>query len=277
MTSHILLASGLPLALLLMALHTPPSQAQEAPRTWLQLQGAHDSWRFNSLGPSGPSSLQSEAQLGLPRRKLDPGISIGRLIGQRWRIEVERTSARRAGQTLLAADTDINGVTFLGGAALETEVGWTTTQVLGGWTFWREDALEAGLRMGGQWLKVSQRFQGTGTVFNFTPPGPVTSAPGPRETRNDDVAPIGLFGLFGSWAPAPAWRVHARAEVGAPGIYRQVSVGAQWRANRHLALGLGYRHTRADLDVLFGFIGCCSRLGVDSTMQGPTFSVELAF
>ena len=234
--------------------------------------GASTPW-----APSGPSSLQSDSELGLPRRKPDAGVTIGRLIGQRWRIEVERNWARRAGRAVLAADTDVNGVTFLGGTALETEVGWTTTQVLGGWTFWREGTHEAGLRMGGQWLKVSQRFQGTGTVFSFTPPGPVSSAPGARETRNDDVTPIGLFGLFGNWAPAPPWRPHARAEVGAPGIYRHVSVGAQWRANRHLALSLGYRHTRADLDVIFGFIGCCSRLGVDSTMQGPTVGVELGF
>ena len=277
MTPSCRLASGLALALLLTALQTHAAQAQEAPRTWLQLQGAYDTWRFSSLAPTGPSSLQSDAQLGLQRRKLDPGLTIGRLIGQRWRIEVERTTARRSGQTQLAADTDVNGVTFLGGSALQTEVGWTTLQVLGGWTFWREDALEAGMRMGGQWLRVSQRFQGTGTVLTFTPPGPLTSAPGPRETSNEDVAPIGIFGLFGSWAAAPPWRMHGRVEVGVPGTYRHVSVGAQWRANRHLALGLGYRHTRANLDLVFGLIGCCSRLGVDSTIHGPTFSVDLGF
>ena len=184
MIAFIRLAVVLPLALLLTALHAPPSEAQDVPRTWLQLQGAHDSWRVNTLGPSGPSSLQSDSQLGLPRRKLDSGVSIGRLIGQRWRIEVERSWARRGGQTVLATDTNINGLTFLGGTTLETEVSWTTTQVLGGWTFWREGTQEAGPRMGGQWLKVSQRFQGTGTVFSFTPLGPLTSAPGPRETRS---------------------------------------------------------------------------------------------
>ena len=85
---------------------------------------------------------------------------------------------------MLATDTNINGLAFLGGTALETEVSWTTTQVLGGWTFWREGTQEAGLRMGGQWLKVSQRFQGNRMVFSFTPPGPLTAAPGPRETRS---------------------------------------------------------------------------------------------
>ena len=33
----------LPLALLLTALHAPPGQAHDVPRTWLQLQGVHDS------------------------------------------------------------------------------------------------------------------------------------------------------------------------------------------------------------------------------------------
>ena len=277
MTAPCRLASHLTLGLLLVALHAPPAQAQDAPRTWMQLQGAHDSWRFNSLSPAGPASLQSDSQLGLQRRKLDKGIRLGRLIGQRWHIEVERGWARRNGRTVLAADTDINGHNFLAASVLETEVGWTTTQVLGGWAFCGQDQLEAGLRVGGQWLKVSQRFQGTATVLSFTPPGPVVSAPGPHESRNDEVAPIGIFGLFGHWAAAPGWLLQARAELGAPDRYRKLSVGVQWRANRHLALGLGYRHTRADLDITWGFIGCCTRLGVDSTIQGPTLSVDLGF
>ena len=70
----------------------------------------------------------------------------------------------------------------------------------------------------------------------------------------------------------------ARAEFGVDGAsYRKLSAGVQWRATPHLSLGAGYRHGSANLDVLFGFIGCCTHLVLDYQAHGPALSLDLSF
>jgi hypothetical protein len=269
-------------SLLLMSLAVLPALAAGEPRTWLQLHGTDARWRLStdagSLYASNPGTLVStEGELGLPTRKAIPGIAFGRLIGERWRIEVEHTSARRRASTVLGGDLRRGETTFLAGTALEADVGLSTLRVNGGWAAWQTDSAQAVLLIGGQWLKISQRLNGTATVDVF-PPGsasPVPGPPGPRSVDSSDLTPVGLLGLQLQWQPAPAWRVLGRAEAGAQ-QYLQLSAGAQWWPARNLALGAGYRLMRAELDSSFCFIGC-SRFVSNLRIHGPQLSATLAF
>ena len=85
------------------------SEAPTEPRTWLQLQATSATWRMQTRGDyyfsrQSKPPLQLESELGLPERGTISGIAFGRRIGQRWRIELEHTSSRRRGGTLLQRD-----------------------------------------------------------------------------------------------------------------------------------------------------------------------------
>lgn len=269
-------------ALLLMNLVAASALASGEPRTWFQLHGTDARWRMStdsgSLYASNPGTLVStENELGLPARKAIPGITFGRLIGERWRIEVEHTSARRRASTVLGSDLQRGEYTFVAGSTLEADVGLSTLRVNGGWTAWQTGQVQAVLLIGGQWLKISQRLNGTATVDGYPPgnPNPVPGPPGPRSVDTSDLTPVGLLGLQVQWQPAPAWRVQGRVEAGAE-QYLQLAAGAQWWPTRHVALGAGYRFMRAELDSTFCFIGC-SRFVSNFRIHGPTLSATLAF
>jgi hypothetical protein len=237
-------------ALLLLGLPHAPAWAAEEPRTWLELRATDGHWRMSidsgSLYSNNAGALVStESELGLPARKTVPGIAFGRLIGQRWRIEIDHSSARRRASTVLASDVKRGEYTFLAGTPLEADVGLSTLRINGGWAAVKTDTTQAVLLLGGQWLRISQRLNGTAT------PGP----PGPRSVDSSDLTPIGLLGVLGQWQPAAQWRLQARAEVGTEKVV-QFNAGAQWRPTPHLALGAGYRFMRGEPNSTFCFIGC---------------------
>jgi hypothetical protein len=267
-------------ALLLCGLYGTATAADE-PRTWLRLHATGATWDVNSSSGvnffnNPPSSALEDSTLGLPQRKAIPGLGFGRRIGQRWRIELDYTTARRRGSALLAGDLQVEGIRYLAGTRIESDQTLATLRINGGWSFYQDPQLEAGLLIGGQWLRLSQRLSGTATFNTFVPPNPnpVPSAPTPLRTVSKDTAPVWSLGAWGSWAPADAWRLNARAEVGP---VRELSVAAQWWWNRHLALGAGYRAIQGKVDERFCFISCGGQLKLDYRIHGPTLSVDLAF
>lgn len=249
--------------------------APAEPRTWFQLHGTAATWRLQTRGddtavyPDTP--LQTETDLGLPRHHAITGLGFGRRIGQRWRIELDYESVRREGTAVLGSDVVAGGVVFAGGSTLRSAIGLRTLRVNAGWSLLMTEDSEAGIVLGGQWFEISRKFDGQGRQVYADP----ASAIGPQSSSSGDLAPVLLVGLFGSQALAPDWRLNARAEFGLGGGYRHGVVSAQWRALPNLALGVGYRYTRADLDVLFGFVACCSRLLVDYRTHGPAFTADL--
>lgn len=269
-------------ALMLLCVLAAPAQATGEPRTWLQLHGTDAHWRLSidsgSFYANSPGTLVStENELGLPTRKVIPGLAFGRLIGERWRIELEHTSARRRASQVLGSDLKRSEVTFLAGTPLEADVGLSTLRINGGWAAWQTDTAQAVLLIGGQWLKISQRLNGTATVDQAPPggPAPMPGPPGPRTVDTSDLTPAGLLGLQAQWQPAPAWRVQGRAEAGAE-QYLQLSAGVHWWPARNVAIGAGYRFMRAELDSTFCFI-VCSRFVSNFRIHGPTLSATLAF
>lgn len=269
-------------ALTFMCALAAPALAAGEPRTWLQLHGTDARWRMSTdsgnFYANNPGTLVSaENELGLPTRKTIPGISFGRLIGERWRIEIEHTSARRRADNVLTADLRRGEATFLAGTTLEADVGLSTLRINGGWAAWQSDSVQAVLLIGGQWLKISQRLSGTATVDTAPPgsPNPAPGPPGPRSLDTSDLTPVGMLGLQAQWQPMPGWRVQGRAEAGVE-QYLHLSAGLQWWPVRHVALGAGYRFMRAELDSTFCFIGC-SRFVSNFRIHGPTLSATLAF
>ena len=249
------------------------------PRTWLQLQATAATWRLQTrgdyfFGQQSAPPLQLESELGLPERGTIGGIAFGRRIGQRWRFELEHTTSRRRGSTLLRRDVAADGVTFKAGTPIQSDVKLATLRVNGGVSLLMSSEAEVGLSFGGEWVSLARRFDGSG-VRDFAPP---QQAPSAQRTSASDIAPIPMLGLYGHYAFAPAWRVTGRAELGVDGAsYRKLNLGVQWRATPNLALGAGYRHASANLDVLFGFIACCSRLALEYQARGPTLSLDLSF
>jgi hypothetical protein len=265
--------------MLLCALQGAATAAEE-PRTWFQLNATGASWRMDFTPGSSfidkPNSSFNDDTLGLPRRKAIPGIGFGRLIGERWRIEIDYGSARRRGSAVLASNLQLEGDTFLAGTRIESDVELGALRVKGGWAFYKDPQAEAGVLIGGQWIRLKQRLSGTAVFDTFPPPNfnPVPSAPRPRSQASTDAAPVFLVGAWGSWKPADAWRLNARAELG---DVRELALGAQWWLNRNLGLGAGYRTVRGKPDVQFCFISCGGQLQLDYRIHGPTLSVDVAF
>lgn len=279
-TLHAMPAKALALFALLAFAPWHAAQAQPAPaplaepRTWLQLQAVAGTWQQRSRGDQSVlfgntqngTPFSAEDDLGLSRHRVLPGLSFGRLIGQHWRIEVEHSSARGSGTTVLSRPLAVDGTVFPAGSTLRSDLGLSTLGVLGGWSGSPGPASEAGVLLGGQWVRVSRRFQSAGSTSNPA-----------LESGAADSAPMPVLGLFGRHRLAADWRASGRFTVGKSGNY-QLTAGAQWQANRHLALDLGYRVTRHKLDEQsVSFIGCCDRLVLDARIHGPMLATTLAF
>ena len=170
----------------------------------------------------------------------------------------------------MAAD----GVRFRAGTPIQSDVTLATLRVYGGVSLLMSTEAEFGLTFGGDWVELARRFEGSGVPDFATP----QQAPSAQRTSSKDTAPVPILGLYGHYALTSAWRLTGRAEFGVDGAnYRKLQMGVQWRATPNLALGASYRHGSANLDVLFGFIGCCTHLVLDYQAHGPALSLDLSF
>ncbi len=257
---------------------TATAQTSAAPRTWFQLSETFASWKMQtrsdvSIFPAPAASpVQVEDTLGASRRSAITGLQFGRLIGERWRVEVEHTRSRRDGQATLGADLDMGGTTYLRGTVLKSDVSLTTLGVNGGVTLLQQESNELGLLFGGFWLRSNIRsngFVGTGVV------GSTTSFPSQSEGGGTTALPV--LGGYGAWALGPTWRIQTRAEFGVGGD-RHARVGAnlRWQPQRNLALDLGYRFIKTRVDVSYSFIGT-THLQINYQAHGPALTAVLAF
>lgn len=216
--------------------------------------------------------IQVEQTLGAPRHDAITGLQFGRLIGERWRVEVEHTRARRQGQTTLDADLDVGGVTYLRGTALQSKLGLTTLGVNGGVALLKSEPTELGLLFGGFWVRTSLRSDGF-TASGVT--GSSTASPYRNEGGGTTALPV--LGGYGAWAWGPDWRLQGRAEFGVGSDrHARLIADARWQAHRNLVFGLGYRYVKTHVDVTYSFIST-TRLQLNYQAHGPALSAELAF
>ncbi len=254
---------------------TPTSTA---PRTWLQLSQTFASWKMQTRTDAGilpnPSlaPIAVEGTLGAPRHSPITGLQFGRLIGERWRVEVEHTRSRRHGQATLGTDLDIGGVVYLGGTVLQSDLSLTTLGINGGAALLKNEAAELGLLFGGFWLRTNLRtdgLSGTGVVGS-----PTTF---PNRTDGGGTAALPMLGGYGSWAAGPDWQLQSRAEFGVGGDrHARLVANARWQPQRNLAVNLGYRYIKTRVDVRYTFI-TSNHLQIDYQAHGPVLAAELAF
>lgn len=216
--------------------------------------------------------IQVEDTLGAPRCSPITGLQFGRLIGERWRVEVEHTRSRRDGQATLTADLDVGGVTYLRGTRLQSDLGLTTLGVNGGAALLKNEANELGLLFGGFWLRTNLRtdgFSGTGVVGSTT-----TLA---NRSSGGGTTALPVLGGYGAWAVGPEWGLQGRAELGVGGDrHARLVANARWQPQRNLALNLGYRFIKTRVDVSYSFIST-TRLQINDQAHGPVLAAELAF
>ncbi len=248
-------------------------------RTWFTVQGVAATWRSQwrsdgVLGSHSGPALQAESELGVQRRKLLPGLAFGRRIGQRWRIEIERSDSQRSGSTLLSQALKVDGTTFAAGTRLDSSFELKVLTVNGGWSPLLTDSDEVTLLLGGEWITTERRLQGTQQIQGA--PGQPPLASFAVSTNTGDAAPVPLLGVVGQHALNDGWRVQGRATLGKGGSF-QLTAGGQWQPLRFMVLGLGYRVTRYKLDEVFTVVGCCASLSLNATIHGPMATASLAF
>ncbi len=264
----------------LSALYSNAAQAQTsaAPRTWFQLSETFATWKMQTRSDVGLfqgaalAPIQVEDTLGAPRHSPITGLQFGRLIGERWRVEVEHTRSRRHGQATLGTDLDVGGVTYLRGTVLQSDLSLTTLGINGGAALLKNEAAELGLLFGGFWLRTNLRsdgFSGTGVV------GSPTTFPNRNEGGGTTALP--MLGGYGSWAAGPDWQLQSRAEFGVGGDrHARLVANARWQPQRNLAVNLGYRYIKTRVDVRYTFI-TSNHLQIDYQAHGPVLAAELAF
>lgn len=248
------------------------------PRTWLQLSQTFASWKMQTRTDVGilpnPSlaPFAVEETLGAPRHSPITGLQFGRLIGERWRVEVEHTRSRRHGEATLGADLDMGSVVYLRGTSLQSALSLTTLGVNGGAALLKNEATEVGLLVGGFWVRTNLRtdgFSGSGVV------GSTTTFP--NRTNGGGTAALPMLGGYGAWAAGADWQLQSRAEFGVGGDrHARLGANARWQPQRNLALNLGYRYIKTRVDVRYTFI-TSSHLQINYQAHGPVLAAELAF
>ena len=268
------------LTALLTTLLCSASQAQTtaAPRNGFELTGVAATWQMQTrsdyltFGPASTAPpVDVESTLRAPRRGNITGLSFGRLIGERWRVEVAHSRSQRSGLATLGADLDVGGITYLSGTVLASDIKLTTLAVNGGLALIKNEGAELGLSLGGMWTRTSLHTDGITAYASGAVPANRYASDG------GDTVPTLLLGGFGHWDWGPHWRLQGRAAFGVDGErHSQLSVAAQWRPNPHLGIGLGYRYTETELDMTHSFIGT-SRLQLKYRAHGPMLSMALGF
>ena len=255
-----------------------PAWSQAGPagldqRTWLQLDATAARVRSVSQSydifdtPYAPP-VDTEQTLGTPRSGTVWAGAFGRRIGERWRIEFGLARERRDGSTVLAQDTNVDGIVYAGGSTLRSRTQLRQWRVQGGFSFLLSDTAEAGLSFGGHGLTLARQLRGT--PAGSSPPDRVVD----DSLREGVVLP--LLGLYGTVALAPSWQLAGRLDLTPGEDYAAASATLLWRAAPNLAIGLGYQVLEANIDVTWGFL-FVDRTVLDYRRHGPTLSVLLGF
>lgn len=252
-------------------------------RNWIQLYGVAATWELNSVansfGIGTNAQFNAESDLGLPRHRPYTGVQLGRRIGERWRVELDYGWGRRKGSRTLGSDLDADNVRYAAGSMLQSQVTLTTLRVTGGWSMVQTEQVEAGLLIGGHHVQLSRHLQGQGQSLSLLPPPPGASGPPPVQASASDGSDSVIWplaGAFVSYQWTPAWRLGARL-LFTNSHNVQWQAQAEWKIDRHWSVAAGYLQARHNIDGVSCFIGCSPRYLIDSLIQGPSLTFQLAF
>jgi hypothetical protein len=251
-------------------------------RFWLQAQVLNASLDTSAQASSGfgatvGTRLALEDEFGLARRKSVPVLSGGMRIGQRWRMEIETLELKRSGPPVKTTRAiSILESTYPVGTDLRATFNLQSTRFGAGYSAYQSETAEFGLVFG----LLSSAFKFGLEAANL-PNGGSGFAAVTTQTQTDLLA---MLGVSGRWALAPDWILSARLETGrdpfgggSDATASNASVNLAWRATPQVALSVGLRHFRGEIDFRDGFIVVFNRTQASYKFSGVTLGVSVGF
>jgi hypothetical protein len=251
-------------------------------RFWLQAQALNASLDTSAqatsrfAGSTG-TRLALEDEFGLARRKTVPVLSAGMRIGQRWRMEIESLEVKRSGPPVKTT----REISFLEsnypvGTDLRATFNLQSTRFGAGYSAYQSETAEFGLVFG----LLSSAFKFGIDAANL-PNGGAGFAAVTTQTQTDLLP---MLGLAGRWALSPDWILSTRLETGrdpfgggSDATASNASLNLSWRATPQVALSLGLRHFRGEIDFRDGFIVVFNRTQASYKFSGVMLGVSVGF
>jgi hypothetical protein len=198
------------------------------------------SGRFDSAAGAAGTPFNLEYDFGMTPRQRQPRMELIFRLRERSRLRVDFFDLSRTSTQTLARPIVFGNHTFLTNDVVNSEFDWRQTDFTYTYSLVRNDRLELGFGPGVHLLQT----EAIGSV--------------PVRAIREEFSGAGVFGtlaLDGTWRINRRWALTARAQYfdlrvsGQEGTLGNYRGELQYRAERHLALGLGFEGLRTRLDI----------------------------
>jgi len=228
--------------------------------------------RFDATAiPRPGTEVRLEDELDLAERKGTSYVDLGMRLGERWRLELEYYSLERSATKALGREVHFGDFTFPLGADVDSRFDSTVYRLTGGWSFIKHDRGEAGVALGLHVTDFKVQLSGQGND--------ILAGVGFRVEERKQQVPLPTLGLFGSYVVTPQVLLRGRADYLSfndgryDGRLLNWLAAADWRFDRHIGAGLGYRYVDYKLrSTASDFTG-----EVRYAFRGPTIFVNVGF
>ncbi len=218
------------------------------------------------------TELVLERELGLPRRERATSALLGLRFGGAWRLELEHYKLQRQARArALETEFVFDGTVFDLALLVDSEFDSTVMRASLGYAFVDRPTLEAGVLVGVHATDFRLALRGEARLNDDTLRV--------QQAVADKLLPLPTAGAFVAWAPSPAWRLSARADLlalkarGYRGELLHLQAQALWQFSRWAGLGAGWRHV--DYDIKGSGSGFAGR--VHYRFAGPLVFLEAGF
>jgi len=227
--------------------------------------------RFDATATSRPGTeINLEDELDLNDRKGTPYIDLGMRLGDNWRIEFEYYQLKRSATKTISRQIDWGDTTFPIGATLNTTFDSTIYRLTGGWSFIKNQQMEAGVSFGLHVTDFETQLSGQGT-------GPLGL--GFQREAHDQLVPLPTLGLFGTYMVTPKLALRGRVDYLSlnyedyDGRLMNWMGVLDWRFTPNFGVGAGYRY----VDYKVGATKSNFNGEVRYNFKGPTLFVNMGF
>jgi hypothetical protein len=208
--------------------------------------------------------FNAEQILGLTDEVYQPRFEIMFRLEDRGRLRVDFFDLRRNGASVLDEQLQYGDQTFVLGDKLVSTFDWRQMDLTYTYSFLRTEHFELGAGAGVHLIEAYASVEVPST---------------PNRDEFSGAGPFATLALDGTWAISQRWAISARAQ------YLNLSVGSltgtlgdyhgdvQYRWRRHMAFGLGYERSQAQLQVRNEDPSGVLQL----TIRGPEAFVRVSF
>ncbi|MGD9843029.1 MAG: hypothetical protein AB7F79_13335 [Steroidobacteraceae bacterium] len=189
------------------------------------------------------TTLDAEADVGLPDSRLMPDIELVLLPGERQLFRLNGLSSHRNGSAVLTRDVEFDGNAYQIGDLAKSTLNLDMVGVGYAYRLFKKPRFE---------MDVGVDIQIASVEANVFVPL--------RGVRESDagVAPIPLLDVESRWEVLPKWQLQARyrwlggSGGDVSGRFLDWRAGVQWQFSQHLGVGLHYRHFGIQMDSYSG-------------------------